>query len=480
MTHAGTQIVAREKCKSCLKAVSMKARIVICHFCSAKVHTKCDKTLPSQAVALLNNDNIPGVCYICSECRPVTKSKPQAADPDVDKCESKLETRIIDLESSLKRVECTLISFTNQHATTGLVDGDDAISSERKPLARGLLKEQPCITNREHAVVSGSFDAGTRLEDRPDGRGMLSLNTAQSSRSYAAAVSGNQSDQAAVDGVRSLPNSKPKPSNREQPNPDIPLTLKLHALSVICTNLPESKETLFENRRHCDIQAWIKLCENIHLSPITPTSTTRLTRHPSSPHTDKPRLLRVTFKSEADLENVLLHSHFLLEFPESTCRIFPDIPWWERKWVPNGRDQAASRKLVLLGVPEMEGTPSVHERSKHDHKQWRFLADAIDDQEAVVVGTFRLPRSPNYKGEGPNPLQLTFLTTNMADTIKTKWNSRRHNLPNGLILIPPRSKQRNQMDHRSFTQLPNVNLQEAITVNPSKNERGPTHSESDQ
>ena len=105
----------------------------------------------------------------------------------------------------------------------------------------------------------------------------------------------------------------------------VPLRRQEH-LTIIYTNVPESTDPLLRNRSAHDSAEWVKLCSLMEVSVSSPLHLTRLTRHPSSPHHGKPRLLRVELSTAHDVETVILSSHTLRSHPECLTRVFPDPP----------------------------------------------------------------------------------------------------------------------------------------------------------
>jgi hypothetical protein len=180
------------------------------------------------------------------------------------------------------------------------------------------------------------------------------------------------------------------------------------------------------------------------------------------------------------MEKVLLHAYLLNHIPNSECRISADIPWWERKSVTKGVDKTKSRTLILLGVPESAGSPSPHERLEHDYKQWRFIASSINASEAVVVDTFRIPKSTNYKGDGPKPLKVTFLTSGMTDTIKMQWKTNRYRIPKDVRLSFPKTESTGVTNDTPLATRTDSGVQQDNTECLSKNGHRPAHLESDQ
>ena len=74
-------------------------------------------------------------------------------------------------------------------------------------------------------------------------------------------------------------------------HPTHPNTKKTHeTTSVICSKFPEPTATSLAGRREEDQCHWNKLCQTMGVQ-ANPTSMTRLTRKPNSPHSGEPRLM---------------------------------------------------------------------------------------------------------------------------------------------------------------------------------------------
>ena len=253
------------------------------------------------------------------------------------------------------------------------------------------------------------------------------------------------------DGNVSVPETR-LPSENRAPNPgEITLTAtepNLHErseqprrrspkLSFICTNVPEARETLLHSIYQHDQAEWSKLCDRLGLAYIKPVSLLRLRRDQRSPHNNNPRMLKITVSTEAELEDILLSAHLLRDGEDSTSRIYPDLPWWERRpgASPEKRNNLTdNRSLVLMGIPEAADTTAKNQVLTHDSQQWKFIEDQMGLKNCVVVDTFRIPKSSKYMGSGPCPLKLTFLTNAMATEVQDRWNNLKHLLPTGIRL----------------------------------------------
>ncbi|KAF8570458.1 hypothetical protein P879_00239 [Paragonimus westermani] len=213
------------------------------------------------------------------------------------------------------------------------------------------------------------------------------------------------------------------------------VTKSHYELSVICTNIKEPTESLLQNGHKYDMEEWLKLCKRMQLKTVEPVSLTRVSRSPNSLHKDEPRLLKVTVRTEKDLECILLSAFLLQNGSENSERIFADVPWWERSrklGIQANINGAEGRSLIILGVLETDETSDKKMRNKHSFLRWKFLSDTLKTDDVAVVDTFRIPKSPKYIGTGPKPLKLTLFRSEMLDIVKTQWQLYRNLLPREL------------------------------------------------
>lgn len=462
------QIAPRGLCGICQKRVSSRAKTVKCQTCSTPVHTKCDSTLPPEAVLLINNDNYPGVCYVCSRCLVKCASDSEVSQPSVSPPEKTLEDRMASLELQFMQLQKLMKPATNRELKHSMVSGVGRLPPTSRPPAHTTQERSPIICSVKISESAAPLQKRSMAQSNDNKRPVPKA--------------GNKSS------VKQTQSGSTKTLNTHSKSTRMPKAT--HTFSVICSNIQESKESLFEHKKQHDLHEWFKLCANMNIAHVIPLSLIRLSRLPSSPHRDKPRLLRVTLPSEKDMENVLLHAYLLNNLPDSEFRISADIPWWERKPVSTGLDRTNSRTLVLLGVPESAGSPSPHERLEHDYKQWRFIASSINASEAVVVDTFRIPKSTNYKGDGPKPLKVTFLTSGMTEAIKIKWKTNKNKLPKDVRLSFPKTDSPRVSNDVSMTTRSDSGVQQDNTDSDSgaqqdsiehlsKNGHCPTHHEPD-
>ena len=450
----------------CLKVVSPRMRYVKCYVCSDKIHVKCDKNVTSEAAVIINSETFPGVCYICDHCR----SRAQTDMIVADTSESKIELRMASLELGFQRMEVMMTSLTSKPVRAELesecgVNRSTLPQIQDKCGARQAENSENSIINTKQSVATSEMGT-TEFEstmERTD-------------------VSGMERPSLGSKSVENVNEFSPKNTRHHiysKSNSNTHTIKAAHTLSLTCTNVSESGATLFDAKRKHDLHCWYELCAQMALDPIKPASVTRLSRRPSSPHRGQPRLLRVTLQGEADVESALLHSYLINTSPDIACRIYADIPWWERK-TNNYLNKTNLRTLTLLGIPEDVVTAAAHERIEHDYKQWRYIADTLGTQNAVVVNTFRVPRSQNYKGDGPNPLKITFLTSDMAEAFKTDWKTNRKKLPGDVRLSLPKSDPVNQRHDLSMKLRLDSSVQNKENETVTKNGNGPTHMESDQ
>ncbi|KER29929.1 hypothetical protein T265_03521 [Opisthorchis viverrini] len=153
-------------------------------------------------------------------------------------------------------------------------------------------------------------------------------------------------------------------------------------------------------------------------------------------------------------------------------RIFADIPWSERSRKNTPHPTNSTNKhtndcsLIILGVPEPNKTSDKIAQNTHDYLQWQFLCSTLEVENAAVVDTYRIPKSPKYLGTGPRPLKLTLLRGDMLNLIQAQWQRHRNLLPRELRI---NTSMRNNIP----TEETKVNEDEAVGET-SKNDQLPT------
>lgn len=228
---------------------------------------------------------------------------------------------------------------------------------------------------------------------------------------------------------------KKAPTQKELQNQHV---LRKHeTMTVICSNVPEPTSESLKGRQLEEQTRWTEICHALGLN-IVPTGLTRLSRNRSSPHVDKPRLLRVTFGNTRDLEDVLLASHVLVKSSLNT-RIFPDRPWEERqqrKSDPSAsRNNEAGKVVLIYGVPELRHDDKC-ERHKHDVEEWKYITEIYNMQSVVAFDITRLAASPNYQGRGPKIVKVTLARPEMVTAAIRAWHDNKKRGPPEVRLRP--------------------------------------------
>ncbi|CAH8556431.1 unnamed protein product [Dicrocoelium dendriticum] len=146
------------------------------------------------------------------------------------------------------------------------------------------------------------------------------------------------------------------------------------ALTLVCTNVPESKSGTIKGKLQDDRNQWSSICEAIGIR-VEPAMLQRVARHPTSVHSGEPRILRVTLNSADERETVLLSAVRLSNSP-SGVRILPDLAWKDRaKEAVEQRSVATrnSKKLILAnGITELLHAFD-HDAQTHDREQWCYI-----------------------------------------------------------------------------------------------------------
>ena len=243
---------------------------MVCSLCDLCVHAACDATLTKVSIELLNSDSHPAVCYHCSNCR---SSEQQSS-------RSRLKERVGGLETQLNKLLKQVRPLIHNLAVKTNCEGD----------------ANPSKNDSQILLLDSESD-----ENPPKSQeGSISLSIEATKYNHKL--------------VKELPTNKcDKKSTYE--------------LSVICTNVKEPNDTLLQSRDKHDREEWMKLCKRMQLKQIEPVTLTRLSRSPNSPHRDKARLLKVTVRTEKDLESILLSAYLLQNGSENVERVFADVPW---------------------------------------------------------------------------------------------------------------------------------------------------------
>ena len=369
------------------------------------MHSDCDGSLTQTSVDLLTSDSHPGVCYQCTHCRST----------ETENRGNQLEERLTTLEAQLNKLQ-----------------------QQVHPVIRNLVGETDCGTHPVQQMHTNMSQ--TALRSAKNSPKIMQDRAEMVPKSFAEAVrNGRTADNSVYTSVfldaTEAPRSQhteillPKRNTVNQLNINSqahvikPVAKHSPPLAVICTNIYESNDTLLLNRQTHDTSEWLKLCKLIGLDPIQPKLLSRISRHPDSPHSGKPRLLKISLNSEKELEDVLLSAYILNKEGHTTSRIYADVPWWERrnaKTKEKAKEAIQERSVVLLGIPDVTNVSCLNQSRSHDIQQWKFIEGVLGLKEVALVDTFRIPRSPRYSGTGPRPLKLTFLTSDMANVVRTQ------------------------------------------------------------
>lgn len=247
-----------------------------------------------------------------------------------------------------------------------------------------------------------------------------------------------------------VPSAKPstsKPFNAvvsSKAPPAKPNPTRLESLTIICSNVPEADSPCFKTRQAADQAQWQAICKSMNVN-VVPENMVRLTRPPQSPHAGEPRLLRITLRSIADTESVLL-SAYLLRNTSSAIRITPDTPWSERRarkqddfdW----KSDIDAKSIFIHGIPEARQQQE-NDGSMHDGEQWRFVQQQAKIENCLTTGLKRLPFAPSYKGNGPRILKVTFHSVVMMQHALDSWYQNRRYVPQEIRLRPAIRSSRN-------------------------------------
>lgn len=400
------ELTHHDLCAICQAGVSPDVSSVKCTFCGFRLHVKCDSSLTVQSVKMVNDEKHPAICYQCATCR-----KPKLAVGWENTNETTGDTGTIQMDSRLSKIEGQIQQLLELiQPLTNQPTREVAVARPPK-LPKFNTQSDVCTPTPTNGVKADTLRKKRKM---PSGVSVdLGLSSSSSTGSK----------------------SKVAPSNSY--------------LSVICTNVPESADTLLASRHEHDTNHWFNLCSQMNLKAIKPVSLTRLSRKPDSLQQNKPRLLKVVVAEEKELEDIILSAYLLRDGQHGSSRVFVDVPWSERAKSPlkGGHcpvDIDDGRCLLILNVPEAASDIDRQSRTVHDHKQWNYLSNIIQADKVAVVDMFRIPKSPKYEGDGPRPLKLTLLTAGMAKAVYNNWCSFRKKLPREIRITRQASKRRSE------------------------------------
>ena len=202
---------------------------------------------------------------------------------------------------------------------------------------------------------------------------------------------------------------------------------------------------------------WITLPAHKLGISVNPNNLIRLSRKPNSLNHGNPRLIRVLLRSTEELETVLLSAH-LLRDGENKIRIYPDVPWYERRdrlalTTPEAKTARSLSTLYVHGIPEILDDD---ERGcqTHDLNEWRYVLDLLALQDTVSTSLARVPSSQNYKGTGPKLLRVTLLSEQMAASVIKAWKDGRRVLPPEVRIYASKTKSSNEQTGSNESKIP--------------------------
>lgn len=359
----------------------------MCSVCSQLVHASCDPLLTDSVLKAITTDAFSRIRYICADCLPFL--------------ETLRRMRSADQDSSTCAMDNSVLSF--QTVPSSALD-DVPIELIDAPIS---------VSKRDHANVTQRLNV---IEEKLE---MLSKAIIPSPRNTEPAPT-SYSDALAKGIPRT--NVKNESKNIKAPN--------LEALTLICSNIPESDSPSLRERQEADKKSWSELCSVLEVN-IHPVQLTRLSRPPKSPHAGEPRLLRVLLKNESDVETVLLAA-FKLRLAKSVIRIYPDIPWRDRQLRKEDHKKDTRiddfRAVFVHGVPELNDTDELKNK-QHDCSEWRYIKELLGTDNIITTRLSRLPHSTNYKGTGPRILKVCLNSEQMVSSLLSSWYQHRRNAP---------------------------------------------------
>ena len=220
--------------------------------------------------------------------------------------------------------------------------------------------------------------------------------------------------------------------------------------------------TSIKGRSDDDKTQWKAIIKLIG-APPSPVTMIRIVRHHESAHYGEPRLLRVTFETEKDMETVL-SSAYKLQHTEHKARIFPDVPWHLRQRKKNpltSQNHLESKSIYVHGVPEAS-TEDVGKIRDHDKEEWTYIMNVLSLENVCATSIFRVPRSPNYQGNGPRIIKVNLLTADMVGIVYQSWRQNRAKFPTELRLKCSSTLLKAVIDDRSTSPTKTIESNEKI------------------
>ena len=399
-------------CHTCQRNFSARSRRATCSVCSAQVHASCDPLLTDGVLKAMTVDPLSRVRYICSDCLPFL--------------ETLRRMRCADDDSSTCAMDNSVLSFRTAPSNKLEDEPADRLNasiSDSKHKHESVTKRLDVIEEKLELLSQGLISRLHQAQPTPQ--------SPKLPISYSDAV---------VKGT-----SRDSAKNETKNNKAF-----VESFTLICTNVPESESPSLRERQEADRKSWSDLCSVLELD-VHPVQLTRLSRPPRSPHAGEPRLLRVLMKNESDVETVLL-SAFKLRLAKSVIRIYPDIPWRERK---HRKDEAKVvtmdddlRSVFVHGVPELKDADELKNK-QHDCTEWKYIKELLGVDNIITTKIFRLPHSTKYKGNGPRILKVSFSSDQMVTSLLSSWYQHRNIAPPDLRIrgYLPRKTEKDNSDN---------------------------------
>lgn len=452
-----------EKCKRLVKKFGL-----ICQFCSQPFHPKCGNFTQREAVERSCSPEHLWFCVNCSttpfvRCMLILAQK---YDRLLAETEQRLNARIASLETNMQRGSLAVPRQENRALSARPEQSVEALQSptfstmgERQTINDGghdgassvvpqktRRHQKQLMHQRTPTPQNSILKTNTEVEHQPPATTaqtcFVATQPTKTQATYAeraATPTILSVKHAAIE--NSLTNNKQSLLSKTPRQPVAAQctskTTKSNycALTIVCTNVPESSAVTLRGKLSDDLDQWNSVCALMNVK-AKPTNLVRVTRHPNSLHYGEPRVIRITLDSAIDVENVLL-SAASLKHGSCGIRIYPDVPWSSRHLKTNQSDtkstQGYMNKIFIHGVPELP-SQCLEEIDKHDLEQWRFIRETLSLNNAVAMSLKRLPVSPNYQGTGPRILQLVVQSAQIATEVLERWRNNRKSLPSELRL----------------------------------------------
>lgn len=147
------------------------------------------------------------------------------------------------------------------------------------------------------------------------------------------------------------------------------------------------------------------ICQTIGPT-VLPTTLTRLSRRPVSPHINIPWLLEVTLSFMEEIKLMMLDFYFLhLNSPYESPL---DVHWTEKQKLRKvnlheSKSIRNMKEIFINGIPDLNDSDKAN-NYQHDCNEYSYIRVRLQLQSISTTKVKRLTASIKYKGSGPHTL----------------------------------------------------------------------------